>query len=93
MQSNILDAVFLNNAKKKSIETQTKLTPYQTCFGDKIIQNCEEIKNSECKCINNARQQDRTTYETITVGLELPNSSGQMIRFVPRYVTIITHQF
>ena len=55
-------------------------------------QECYELSNQDCKNINKARQQKRTTTQTIEVGLQLPNANNpkQLVRFVPRYVTIIT---
>ena len=94
MQKKLLDAIYLKNKKNnnKPLEIQQKATPYETCFGDRVLQNCEEIKNSECKGLNYVRQQDRTIYDTIEVGLELPSSTGQLVRFIPRFVTVITYQ-
>jgi hypothetical protein len=56
------------------------------------ITECYEITNEYCKNLNKLRQYERTKEETIVVGLELPNQEGKLIRFIPRYVTIITKQ-
>jgi len=94
MQRKLLDAIYLKNKPKnnKQANSAPKATPYETCFGNRVLQNCEEIKNSECRCLNYERQQDATRYQTIEVGLQLPNQNGQLIRFIPRYVTVITYQ-
>lgn len=77
--------------KRKFVEKKDEPVIYPTCF-DKIITDCAEIKNEQCVCLNYVRQLERTTYETIEVGLQLPNSEGQLIRFIPRYIQIITNQ-
>ena len=56
------------------------------------ITECYEITNQYCKNLNKLREYERTTEETITVGLELPNQEGKLIRFIPRNITIITKQ-
>jgi len=53
---------------------------------------CPIISNKDCKLINYARSQIRTTTKTIVVGLQLPNAEGELIRFLPREVTFITRQ-
>ena len=56
------------------------------------ITECYLITNQCCKNINKFRQYQKTKDETITVGLEITNQDGKLIRFVPRNVTIITKQ-
>ena len=54
------------------------------------ITECYEITNEYCINLNKLRQYERTKEETITVGLELPNQEGKLIRFIPRNINIIT---
>lgn len=56
------------------------------------ITECYLITNQCCININKFRQYQKTKDETITVGLELPNQQGKLIRFVPRNITVITKQ-
>lgn len=87
VKKNIIDYIF---PTRKNIpyenNTQQEL---QICFPD-VVTDCAAIKNDQCVCLNNNRQILATEYETIEVGLQLPNSDGQLIRFLPRYVTIVT---
>lgn len=55
---------------------------------------CWQITNKDCKRINGSRQEARTERQTIEIGLELPNANNpkELVRFVPRYVTVITKQ-
>lgn len=62
--------------------TQTNNQP-DVCFG---------ISNADCVANNKAIAKARTIYKTITVGLELPNAQGQLVRFTPREVTFIVKQ-
>lgn len=87
MSKKLLDAVYLKN--RKSPPQKITPTPAQICF-DKLITACYQITEKECLCLNYERQQQRTIYDTIEVGLELPNQDGQLIRFIPRYVTFPT---
>ena len=59
---------------------------------DFILPNqCYELSNKDCKNINRARQIARTKTTTIEIGLQLPNANNEkeLVRFVPRYVTVI----
>lgn len=53
---------------------------------------CWQISNDDCKKINKSREIKNRKYRIIEVGLELPNANNpkELVRFVPRYVKIIT---
>lgn len=91
MERRILDTIYLKRKPKIQNTKNEKATiAYPNCF-DKVITECVEIKNKQCQCLNRTRQKENTITETIEVGLELPNSNGQLIRFIPRYITIVTY--
>ena len=86
---------YLYNYKSKNNETIESGLEQQNNY--KItecnnITECYLITNGCCININKFRQYQKTKDETITVGLELPNQQGKLIRFVPRNVTVITKQ-
>jgi len=91
MSKKLLDAIYLkkNTNNTPKITKKDTPTPEQICF-DKIITACYEITEKECLCLNYEREQQKTIYKKIEVGLQLPNSQGQLIRFIPRYVTVAT---
>ena len=72
--------------KTKNIKPKITPTPAEICF-DQLITACYQITEEQCLCLNYERQQQRTIYKTIEVGLQLPNQNGQLIRFIPRYIT------
>jgi hypothetical protein len=88
-KKNIIDYIY---PPRKNIpyQNKTKTPELQVCFR-KVVTDCAAIKNYQCVCLNNNRQTLATNYETIEVGLQLPNSEGQLIRFIPRYVKIVTY--
>jgi len=84
--SDILSYVFADKNKKKIIPI------YNQNIDPTVEQPVPCLSNQDCIDINETRQMERTVYKTITVGLELPNSEGQLIRFLPREVTFIVFQ-
>lgn len=88
VMKSIIDYIY---PPRKKLPLDNKITPQelQVCFKE-VVTDCAAIKNYQCVCLNNNRQILATDYETIEVGLELPNSEGQLIRFIPRYITIVT---
>ena len=91
MSNKLLDVIYLKKKKNinQPIQTKTTPTPAEICF-KKLITACYEITEEECLCLNYERQQQRTVYEKIEVGLELTNQDGELIRFIPRYVLVAT---
>lgn len=53
---------------------------------------CFGVSNADCIANNKAIAEAGTIYKTITVGLQLPNAQGQLVRFTPREVTFIVKQ-
>jgi len=77
--------------RKTKQQINEKYIPEYIC--DTIGANitaCYQISDDLCNELNYCRDQAQTVTETIEVGLQLPNSQGELIRFVPRYVTIVT---
>ena len=53
---------------------------------------CVTLTEKECRQLNSKRDLETLETKTIEVGLELPNSEGKLIRFIPRYVTFVTRE-
>jgi len=89
MSRKLIDVVF----PKRNEKPYTPIIKEQElpiCFKE-IVKDCALIKNEQCLCLNRNRQTLSTVYETIEVGLELPNAQGELIRFIPRYINIVVY--